>query len=95
MCSLIWQFDMTFPALACSILSVDAMDISGELHLDVVCDIFLYICLSILWLIWFFFFFPLDKQKHDVIKRRLDSHGNIIESRQDGIGAAKVCFSLV
>lgn len=42
-----------------------------------------------------FFFFPLDKQKHDVIKRRLDSHGNIIESRQDGIGAAKVCFSLV
>lgn len=30
------QFDMTFPALACSILSVDAMDISGEFHLDVV-----------------------------------------------------------
>ncbi|CAF2224509.1 unnamed protein product [Brassica napus] len=57
------NFDMTFPALACSILSVDAMDISGELHLDV---------------------------KHDVIKRRLDSHGNIIESRQDGIGAAKI-----
>lgn len=93
MCSLIWQFDMTFPALACSILSVDAMDISGELHLDVVCDIFLYMLVN--FVANLFFFFPLDKQKHDVIKRRLDSHGNIIESRQDGIGAAKVCFSLV
>ena len=31
------QFDVTFPALPCSILSLDAMDISGEQHLDVVC----------------------------------------------------------
>lgn len=94
MCSLVWQFDMNFPALACSILSVDAMDISGELHLDVVCDIlFVYACqlsgLSV------FIFSPVDKQKHDIIKRRLDSHGNTIEARQDGIGATKVCFSLV
>lgn len=30
------QFDVTFPALPCSILSLDALDISGEQHLDVV-----------------------------------------------------------
>ncbi|KAI3996392.1 hypothetical protein MKX01_026860 [Papaver californicum] len=29
------NFDVTFPALPCSILSLDAMDISGEPHLDV------------------------------------------------------------
>ncbi|XP_061367863.1 uncharacterized protein LOC133310873, partial [Gastrolobium bilobum] len=57
------NFDVTFPALACSILSLDAMDISGEQHLDV---------------------------KHDIIKKRLDSHGNVIETRQDGIGAPKI-----
>ncbi|KAE8669119.1 Endoplasmic reticulum vesicle transporter protein isoform 2 [Hibiscus syriacus] len=57
------NFDITFPALACSILSVDAMDISGEQHLDV---------------------------RHDIIKKRLDVHGNVIESRQDGIGAPKI-----
>lgn len=90
---LILQFDMTFPALACSILSVDAMDISGELHLDVVCDILLYMLVSCVANL--FLFFPVDKQKHDIIKRRLDSHGNTIEARQDGIGATKVCFSLV
>ncbi|XP_010535613.1 PREDICTED: endoplasmic reticulum-Golgi intermediate compartment protein 3-like [Tarenaya hassleriana] len=57
------NFDVTFPALACSIISLDAMDISGEQHLDV---------------------------KHDIIKRRLDSHGNVIEARQDGIGHPKI-----
>lgn len=30
------QLDVTFPGLPCSILSLDAMDISGEQHLDVV-----------------------------------------------------------
>nr|GMD56020.1 endoplasmic reticulum-Golgi intermediate compartment protein 3-like isoform X1 [Ipomoea batatas] len=57
------NFDITFPALPCSIVSVDAMDISGEQHLDV---------------------------RHDIIKKRLDSHGNVIETRQDGIGAPKI-----
>ncbi|MBA0566418.1 hypothetical protein Golob_011239 [Gossypium lobatum] len=57
------NFDVTFPALACSIVSVDAMDISGEQHLDV---------------------------KHDIIKKRLDAHGNVIEARPDGIGAPKI-----
>ncbi|KAF7829920.1 endoplasmic reticulum-Golgi intermediate compartment protein 3-like isoform X1 [Senna tora] len=57
------QFDVTFPALPCSILSLDAMDISGEQHLDV---------------------------KHDIVKKRLDSHGNVIETRQDGIGSPKI-----
>ncbi|XP_058096764.1 uncharacterized protein LOC131242253 isoform X3 [Magnolia sinica] len=33
------NFDVTFPALPCSILSLDAMDISGEQHLDVRHDI--------------------------------------------------------
>lgn len=32
------------------------------------------------------------EQKHDIIKRRLDSHGNTIEARQEGIGATKVWF---
>lgn len=32
----ILQFDVTFPALQCSIISLDSMDISGERHLDVV-----------------------------------------------------------
>ncbi|XP_042017589.1 endoplasmic reticulum-Golgi intermediate compartment protein 3-like [Salvia splendens] len=33
------NFDVTFPALPCSIVSLDAMDISGEQHLDVRHDI--------------------------------------------------------
>ncbi|XP_042514902.1 endoplasmic reticulum-Golgi intermediate compartment protein 3-like [Macadamia integrifolia] len=57
------NFDVTFPALACSLLSVDAMDISGEQHYDI---------------------------KHDIIKKRIDHVGNVIESRSDGIGAPKI-----
>ncbi|KAK9111070.1 hypothetical protein Scep_018589 [Stephania cephalantha] len=57
------NFDITFPALQCSMLSVDAMDISGSEHLDV---------------------------RHDIIKKRIDSHGNVIEARQDGIGSQKI-----
>ncbi|XP_042480663.1 endoplasmic reticulum-Golgi intermediate compartment protein 3-like [Macadamia integrifolia] len=56
------NFDVTFPSLACSLLSVDAMDISGEQHYDI---------------------------KHDIIKKRVDHLGNVIESRSDGIGAPK------
>lgn len=29
-------------------------------------------------------------QRHDIFKKRLDSHGDVIEARQDGIGAPKV-----
>eukprot|EP00262_Sarcandra_glabra_P008847 TRINITY_DN226_c0_g4_i1.p1 TRINITY_DN226_c0_g4~~TRINITY_DN226_c0_g4_i1.p1 ORF type:complete len:385 (+),score=63.20 TRINITY_DN226_c0_g4_i1:84-1238(+) len=57
------NFDVTFPVLACSLLSVDAMDISGEQHYDI---------------------------RHDIIKKRIDHLGNVIESRQDGIGAPKI-----
>ncbi|KAK8580320.1 hypothetical protein V6N12_070598 [Hibiscus sabdariffa] len=57
------NFDVTFPAVACSVLSLDAIDISGEQHLDV---------------------------KHDIVKKRLDAHGNVIEVRPDGIGTPKI-----
>lgn len=33
---LLLQFDVDFPRMPCSWLSLDAMDISGEMHLDVV-----------------------------------------------------------
>ncbi|KAL1812147.1 hypothetical protein DCAR_0624343 [Daucus carota subsp. sativus] len=33
------DFDVTFPAIPCSLLSIDAMDISGEQHLDIRHDI--------------------------------------------------------
>ena len=33
---LVLQFDITFPAMPCEWISLDLMDISGELHLDVV-----------------------------------------------------------
>ncbi|KAK4341441.1 hypothetical protein RND71_039942 [Anisodus tanguticus] len=57
------NFDITFPALPCSILSVDAMDISGEQHLDI---------------------------RHDIIKKRIDALGNVIETRKEGIGAPTI-----
>ncbi|MBA0755723.1 hypothetical protein Gogos_021818 [Gossypium gossypioides] len=57
------NFDVTFPAIACSILSLDAIDISGEQNLDV---------------------------KHDIVKKRLDVSGNVIEVRPDGVGSRKM-----
>ena len=30
------QFDITFPGMPCEWMSLDLMDISGEMHLDVV-----------------------------------------------------------
>nr|CAD1833155.1 unnamed protein product [Ananas comosus var. bracteatus] len=57
------NFDVTFPALACSLVAVDTMDVSGEQHYDI---------------------------KHDIIKKRIDHLGNVIESRQDGVGAPKI-----
>ncbi|KAJ8453032.1 hypothetical protein Cgig2_014795 [Carnegiea gigantea] len=57
------NFDVTFPAVPCTLLSLDAEDISGERHLDI---------------------------KHDIVKKRIDAHGNVIQARQDSIGAPKV-----
>ncbi|XP_049349559.1 uncharacterized protein LOC125814145 [Solanum verrucosum] len=57
------NFDFTFPAIPCSILSVDAMDISGEQHLDI---------------------------RHDIIKKRIDVLGNVIETRKEGIGSPTI-----
>ncbi|XP_062231714.1 uncharacterized protein LOC133929113 isoform X2 [Phragmites australis] len=57
------NFDITFPSIPCTLLSVDTTDISGEQHHDI---------------------------RHDIEKRRLDSHGNVIEARKEGIGGAKI-----
>ncbi|PSS19219.1 Endoplasmic reticulum-Golgi intermediate compartment protein, partial [Actinidia chinensis var. chinensis] len=57
------NFDVTFPAIPCSLLSLDAMDISGEQHRDI---------------------------RHDIFKKRIDSHGNVIDVRQEGIGAPQI-----
>nr|APR63575.1 hypothetical protein [Populus tomentosa] len=57
------NFDITFPAIRCSLLSVDAIDISGEQHHDI---------------------------RHDITKKRINAHGDVIEVRQDGIGAPKI-----
>ncbi|CAB4289726.1 unnamed protein product [Prunus armeniaca] len=57
------NFDVTFPAIRCSLLSLDTMDISGEQHFDI---------------------------RHDIVKKRIDAHGNVIEAKKDGIGAPKI-----
>uniref|UniRef100_A0A452ZE07 Endoplasmic reticulum vesicle transporter N-terminal domain-containing protein n=1 Tax=Aegilops tauschii subsp. strangulata TaxID=200361 RepID=A0A452ZE07_AEGTS len=57
------NFDITFPSIPCTLLSVDTRDISGEQHQDI---------------------------RHDIEKKRLDSHGNVIESRKEGIGGTKI-----
>lgn len=57
------SFDVTFPVIPCSLLSLDAVDISGEQHLDI---------------------------RHDIVKKRIDGHGNLIQAKQDGIGAPKI-----
>ncbi|KAK8577272.1 hypothetical protein V6N13_122263 [Hibiscus sabdariffa] len=60
------NFDVTFPIVACSILSLDAIDISGEQYLDV---------------------------KHDIVKKRVDAHGNVIETRPDRIEVDEQCYN--
>ncbi|XP_076945114.1 uncharacterized protein LOC143616038 [Bidens hawaiensis] len=57
------NFDITFPAVSCTLLSLDAMDISGEQHLDI---------------------------RHDIIKKRIDSIGKVIEERKEGIGGPQI-----
>ncbi|GAA0140838.1 hypothetical protein LIER_02115 [Lithospermum erythrorhizon] len=57
------NFDITFPAIRCSLLSVDTMDISGEQHLDI---------------------------RHDIFMKRIDPLGNVIEVKQEGLGAKKI-----
>lgn len=57
------NFDVTFPAVPCSVLTLDAMDISGEQHHDI---------------------------RHDIVKKRIDAHGNVVAVRQDGIGGPQI-----
>ena len=33
-------------------------------------------------------------QRHDIFKKRIDSHGNVIDVRQEGIGAPQVSGNL-
>lgn len=79
-----FQFDITFPAVSCTLLSLDAMDISGEQHLDIVCLFnkwsFLVTLMSLVY--WYKF----NLQRHDIIKKRIDSSGKVIEERKEGIG---------
>jgi hypothetical protein len=35
----ILQFDISFPSIPCTLLSVDTTDISGEKHHDIVCSL--------------------------------------------------------
>ncbi|MED6217229.1 hypothetical protein PIB30_015789 [Stylosanthes scabra] len=57
------NFDITFPYVRCSLLSLDAMDITGEEHHNI---------------------------RHNVMKRRIDIHGTVLEERQEGIGAPRI-----
>ncbi|KAL8208947.1 hypothetical protein R6Q57_008359, partial [Mikania cordata] len=57
------NFDVTFPAVSCTLISLDAMDISGEQHLDI---------------------------RHDIIKKRIDSDGKVIEERKVGVGGPQI-----
>ncbi|KAI3675853.1 hypothetical protein L1987_85449 [Smallanthus sonchifolius] len=57
------NFDITFPAVSCTLLSLDAMDISGEQHLDI---------------------------RHDIIKKRIDFNGKVIEEKKEGIGGPQI-----
>ena len=39
--------------------------------------------------------FFVSLQRHDITKKRIDAHGNVIEARQEGIGAPKVSSKTV
>lgn len=95
------QFDVTFPAVRCSILSLDAMDISGEKHFDIVCttqisflsikfSVHVILSLSHFYIIINLHYTVLYLQRHNIMKKRIDANGNVIEMRKDGIGAPKV-----
>lgn len=34
----------------------------------------------------------MNLQRHDIVKRRLDAYGNVVDTRKDGIGHTKVSF---
>lgn len=42
------QFDITFPSIPCTLLSVDTTDISGEQHHDIVCSEVILLCDTLL-----------------------------------------------
>lgn len=81
------QFDITFPAVSCTLLSLDAIDISGEQHLDIVCLLkIVFKLLTFLTSTYYYSFL----QKHAVMKNRIDANGNVIQVRMDDIGTPKL-----
>ncbi|KAL0922291.1 hypothetical protein M5K25_006264 [Dendrobium thyrsiflorum] len=86
------NFDVTFPSLACSLLSVDAMDISGERHYDIVCPWILFLCFLIIFpsISFILMLSAISIQRHDIVKKRLDHLGKVIDSRKGDIGAPQI-----
>ncbi|CAI5965233.1 unnamed protein product [Closterium sp. NIES-64] len=81
------NLDVTFPRLSCAVLSLDAMDISGEQHLDVVHNIYKRRLTPI--------GLPVEgidskheigAKQHDVLKKR-DKFGNVVPDDQDFCGS--------
>lgn len=62
--------------------------ISSELIISFITVGVIFLLLVLFTDIYFHALFNL--QRHDIIKKRIDAHGNVIEARQDGIGAPKV-----
>ncbi|GJP46563.1 hypothetical protein CLOM_g5836 [Closterium sp. NIES-68] len=81
------NLDVTFPRLSCAVLSLDAMDISGEQHLDVVHNIYKRRLTPI--------GLPVEgidskheigAKQHEVLKKR-DKFGNVVPDDQDFCGS--------
>ena len=100
------QLDITFPALACSVVTLDAMDVSGEQHLDVVwhfpfrIDWIVYMVKLFLYLlVWSIFDASILLyfwQKHNVFKKRLDSTGRVVEPpKQEHINGGHQVISIL
>lgn len=79
------QFDITFPSVSCTLLSLDAIDISGEQHLDIVSFSIAFLQHHSL-----HYDYNLCLQKHAIMKNRIDPNGNVIQVRYDEIGKPKI-----
>ncbi|CAI5480062.1 unnamed protein product [Closterium sp. Yama58-4] len=81
------NLDVTFPRLSCAVLSLDAMDISGEQHLDVVHNIYKRRLTPIgLPVEGIDSKLEIGAKQHDVLKKR-DKFGNVVPDDQDFCGS--------